>query len=138
MIDSLNLEPTTMHLNNEDVGGLWQYGITCPTDSIRVAFMFAPYPVQPGHQHVAWYLMCGMGSPLGLGPGDGICTHTDTAYVVPAGTFRCYRYHQYYDLPVFGEFDVYLYMAPGVGIVAYEFYGDTGIWKKHLASYSLQ
>jgi hypothetical protein len=41
-------------------------------------------------------------------------------------------------MPIFGEFDIYLYMAPGVGIVGQEMYTDNGDTKKRLKSYSLR
>ena len=40
-------------------------------------------------------------------------------------------------MPVFGVFDIYLYMAPGVGIVGQEIYTDNGDMKKRLNSYTL-
>jgi len=139
MVDSFQNDPATLHLWNDDLDGLWQYGVTCSADSVRFAFMMAPYPTRPGRTYTSIFgMLCAMGNPIGIGPGQGECTHTDTMYVTPAGTFACYRYHQHYDMPIFGIVDVFLYMTPGVGMVGHEYYGDTGTWIKRLSKYSLQ
>ena len=136
MFDSLYMESTVLYMQN-DALGLWNYGVACLTDTLMAPIFYAQYPVSIGSRFGKIFLICALGNPTGMGPGEVVCTHTDTLYTTPAGTFSCIRYHEYYDMPVFGVFDIYLYMAPGVGIVGQEMYTDNGDMKKRLSSYTL-
>jgi hypothetical protein len=137
--DSLTMEPTKQYMNNDELNGLWNYGVVCGVDSMMVRFLHAKYPVEVGDQFAKAFIMCAPGGSFGgFGTGTVTCVHTDTTYATPAGTFSCVLYHEIYNPPFFGESHVYTFIAPNVGMVAQEITSDLLSWKKILTSYTIK
>ena len=135
-VDSLiNKEKTTRFLGN-DFDGLWNLGVRCTGNLSPLQFMFAKYPATVGDTWTSVYARCVMGSGGVLGPGVAESKDTDLVYVAPAGAFTCYTIHEHYETA--GEYDIYWYFAPKVGMVAMEFYSSSLTLKRRLVSYSLR
>jgi len=135
-VDSLvSKEKTTRFLKNE-FDGLWTLGIRCTGNLSTVQYLSAKYPATVGDTWTSVYMRCLMGSGGVLGPGVAECTHTDAVYDAPAGAFTCYTIHEHYETA--GEYDIYWYFAPNVGMVAMEFYSSSLTLKRRLVSYSLK
>lgn len=136
--DSMTMEPTKEYLNNDELNGLWYYGVVCGVDSIMTRGLHAKYPVEVGDQFVKSFYMCAPdGGFGGFGIGNVTCVRTDTTYATPAGTFDCVLYHEIYN-PIFGEIHVYTFMAPNVGMVAREVTSDLVFWNKILTDYTIK
>jgi hypothetical protein len=137
--DSLTMEPTKEYLNNDELNGLWFYGVVCGVDSMMMRGLHAMYPVEAGDQFVKSFVLCAPGGSYGgFGIGEVTCIHTDTTYATPAGTFSCVLYHEVYNPPMIGETHVYTFMAPNVGMVGREITSDMMIWKKVLSEYTVK
>jgi hypothetical protein len=114
---ALSADATTLYVRNE-ADGFWNLGTACTSDTLTFRNMVAMYPAAVDSTWTKIWTYCASGI-TGIGPGTAECTHVDTLYTAPAGTFSCYRYRETYNSPG-GTIYFYLYMAPNVGIVAIE------------------
>jgi hypothetical protein len=133
----MNLGETTLFVTNEDTG-FWKLGIACDLDTLINRQLAAPYPAQLDSTWMKTLIRCATGQIVGFPPGTVRCVAVDSLCETPAGRFRCHVYHEQYDVIIFGQYDIYTYYAPNVGLVATVAQAGGLFWKSLLSSYELR
>jgi hypothetical protein len=136
-VDTINNEPTTLLVANES-DGLWELGVWCGLDSLYFMNQAAMYPAVVGDEWIKAWFACATGNIQGFPPDTTRCISVDSVVTTPAGSFTCYVYWEHYNLMVFGDYDIYKYYAPRVGLVGSDAVGSSVHWKKRLTSYTLK